>query len=95
MIKRLESDSTLNLAQTWAQFGLNITRMTMWRSVRGNCNIIREVIFSDENKFNLDDLDRCRHYWRDFRKEPLMLSRRTFGGGSLMNWAAFRKSGKL
>ncbi|RCN38461.1 hypothetical protein ANCCAN_15634 [Ancylostoma caninum] len=73
MIKRLESDSTLSLAQMWAQLDLNISRMTMWRS----------VIFSDENEFNLDDLDRYRHYWRDLRKEPLMSSRRTSGGGEL------------
>ncbi|RCN50728.1 hypothetical protein ANCCAN_03113 [Ancylostoma caninum] len=76
----------------WAQLGLNISRKTMWRSVRGSCNI---VIFSDENKFNLDDLDRYRHYWRDSWKEPLMFSRRNLGGGSLMTWAAFRSSRKL
>ncbi|RCN26914.1 hypothetical protein ANCCAN_27357 [Ancylostoma caninum] len=44
MIKKLESDSTLSLAQMWAQLDLNISRMTMWRSVLGNCNIIREVM---------------------------------------------------
>ncbi|RCN24441.1 hypothetical protein ANCCAN_29862, partial [Ancylostoma caninum] len=44
MIKRLESNSTLSLAQMWAQLDLNISRMTMWRSVRGNRNIIREVM---------------------------------------------------
>ncbi|RCN30942.1 hypothetical protein ANCCAN_23284 [Ancylostoma caninum] len=71
MIKRLESDSTLSLAQMWARLDLNISRMTMWRS----------VIFSVENEFNLDDLDRYRHYWRDLRKEPLMSSRHTSGGG--------------
>ncbi|RCN49077.1 hypothetical protein ANCCAN_04822 [Ancylostoma caninum] len=71
MIKRLESDSTLSLAQMWAQLDLNISRMTMWRS----------VIFSDENEFNLDDLDRYRRYWSDLRKEPPMSSRRNSGGG--------------
>ncbi|RCN31650.1 hypothetical protein ANCCAN_22562 [Ancylostoma caninum] len=95
MIKRLESDSTLSLAQMWARLDLNISRMTMWRSVRRNCNIIRKVVFSDENEFNLDDLDRYRHYWRDLMKEPLMSSRRTSGGGSLMTCAAFRSSGKF
>ncbi|RCN44691.1 hypothetical protein ANCCAN_09336 [Ancylostoma caninum] len=53
------------------------------------------VISSDENAFNMDDLDRCRHYWRDLWKEPLMFSRRIIGGGSLMAWAAFRSSEKL
>ncbi|RCN53243.1 hypothetical protein ANCCAN_00802 [Ancylostoma caninum] len=54
-----------------------------------------QVISSDENEFNLDDLDRCRHYWRDLWKEPLMFIRRNIGGGSLMTWAAFRSSEKL
>ncbi|RCN30013.1 hypothetical protein ANCCAN_24225 [Ancylostoma caninum] len=84
MIKRQKSDSTLSLAQMLAQLGFNISRMTMWRSVRGNCNIIRVLISRDENEFNLDDLDRYRHYWRDLWKEPLMFSRPNFGGGSRM-----------
>ena len=48
-----------------------------------------QVIFSDEKKWNLDGPDGFCHYWRDLRKEPRLLSRRNFGGGSLMVWAAF------
>ena len=34
------------------------------------------------------------HYWRDLRKEPLYLSKRNFGGGSVMVWGAFPFFGK-
>ncbi|RCN44201.1 hypothetical protein ANCCAN_09784 [Ancylostoma caninum] len=40
-----------------------------------------KVIFSDEDEFNLDDLDRYRHYWRDLWKEPFMFSRRNIDDG--------------
>ncbi|CAD6189622.1 unnamed protein product [Caenorhabditis auriculariae] len=42
----------------------------------------------DEKKFNLDGPDGYAHYWRDLRKDP-STSKRNFGGGSLMVWAAF------
>lgn len=53
------------------------------------------MIFSDEKKFNLDGPDGFRFYWRDLRKEPLVFSKRNFGGGSVMVWGAFAKSGTL
>ncbi|RCN34342.1 hypothetical protein ANCCAN_19813 [Ancylostoma caninum] len=58
--------------------------------------VLEESIrIQQEKKFNLDGPDGYRHYWRDLRKEPIMFSRRNFGGGSLMTWAAFGSSGKL
>jgi len=52
------------------------------------------VIFSDEKKFNLDGSDGMRTHWHDLRKEPKYFSKRPFGGGSLMVWAAFGYNGK-
>ncbi|CAD6185653.1 unnamed protein product [Caenorhabditis auriculariae] len=54
-----------------------------------------KIIFSDEKKFNLDGPDGYAHYWRDLRKDPMYFSKRNFGGGSLMVWAAFCGNGTV
>lgn len=54
----------------------------------------RNVIWSDEKKFNLDGPDGLAFYWHDLRKEELNHSRRHTGGGSLMIWACFNFYGK-
>lgn len=51
--------------------------------------------FFGRKKFNLDGPDGFNSYWRDLRKEPRYFSRRNFGGGSVMVWAAFSSVGKL
>lgn len=48
-----------------------------------------KIIWSDEKKFNLDSPDGFRYYWHDLRDEPKYLSRRNYGGGTLMVWGAF------
>ena len=48
-----------------------------------------KIIWSDEKKFNLDGPDGIRYYWHDLRNEQHYLSRRAFGGGTLMVWGAF------
>lgn len=48
-----------------------------------------KIIWSDEKKFNLDGPDGIRYYWHDLRHEQHYMSRRAFGGGSLMVWGAF------
>lgn len=53
------------------------------------------MIWSDEKKFNLDGPDGSKHYWHDLRKEKMYFSRRNFGGGNVMVWAAFNSRGKL
>ncbi|XGW04337.1 hypothetical protein V3C99_015474 [Haemonchus contortus] len=55
----------------------------------------KQVIFSDEKKFNLDGPDGARCYWRDLGKDPVQFSRRNFGGGSLMVWGAYCWDSKL
>lgn len=54
----------------------------------------RTLIFSDEKKFNLDGPDGFRYYWRDLRRDPVALSKRQNGGGSVMVWGAFSYDGK-
>ncbi|KHJ97786.1 hypothetical protein OESDEN_02231 [Oesophagostomum dentatum] len=53
----------------------------------------RNNMFTDRSKFTW--LDGNLHYWRDLRKEPVRLSRRNFGGGTLMVWGAFSSLGTL
>lgn len=48
----------------------------------------KQVIFSDEKKFNLDGPDGFQYYYHDLRKEELLLSRRHTAVGSVMVWAA-------
>ena len=48
-----------------------------------------------KKKFNLDGPDGNQSYWRDLRKEPQYLSKRNFGGGSLMVRGAFSSIGVL
>ncbi|XGW27423.1 hypothetical protein V3C99_007766 [Haemonchus contortus] len=55
----------------------------------------KKVIFSDEKKFNGDGPDLNHSYWRDLRKEPLLMSRGNFGGFSLMVWGAFCSDGTV
>jgi len=57
--------------------------------------ILFQVIWSDEKKWNLDGPDGSKSYWHDLRKEPLYFSKRNFGGGSVMLWGAFSSYGKL
>ena len=53
-----------------------------------------KVVFSDEKKLNLDGPDGLRYYWHDLRQEKEVMSKRGFGGGSVMVWGAFGYFGK-
>lgn len=53
----------------------------------------QKVIMSDEKKMNLDGPDGFSYYWHDLRKEPVIMSKRNFGGGGVMFWAAFGMHG--
>ncbi|KAH9076013.1 hypothetical protein Ae201684P_012503 [Aphanomyces euteiches] len=52
------------------------------------------IIWSDEKKFRLDGPDGLRYYWHDLRKEPEICFSRSFGGKSVMIWAAYSSHGK-
>lgn len=54
----------------------------------------KNVIFSDEKKFNLDGPDGFQYYWHDLQAEKQISMSRNFGGGTVMTWAAFSFYGK-
>lgn len=55
----------------------------------------RNVVFSDEKKFNLDGPDCYSCYWHNLNQTRVVRSKRNFGGGSLMVWGAFSYHAKL
>lgn len=54
-----------------------------------------QVIYSDEKRFTLDGPDGFRDYWRNLMHEPRYFTRRNFGGGGIMVWAAFTDKGQV
>ncbi|KAI5152860.1 hypothetical protein ENBRE01_3071 [Enteropsectra breve] len=54
----------------------------------------KRVIFLDEKKFNLDGPDGYAYYWHALGGSHPNLSRRAFGGGSIIVWACFDYSGR-
>ncbi|RHZ16699.1 hypothetical protein DYB31_004309, partial [Aphanomyces astaci] len=52
-----------------------------------------QVVFSDEEKFNLDGPDGLPYYCHDLRKEEQTFLSRQNGGGSVMIWAGFSSKG--
>lgn len=54
----------------------------------------RQVIFTDEKRFNLDGPDGFKYYWHDLRNEPKFFSTRVAGGGSVQVWAGVGYQGK-
>ena len=48
----------------------------------------KDVIFTDQKKFNLDGPDGYAYYWHDLRskKDQKIFSKQKFGGGSVMIW---------
>lgn len=55
----------------------------------------KNVVFTDEKKFNLDGPDGFQYYFHDLRKEERCLMRRQHGGGSVMAWGAITSKGVL
>lgn len=55
----------------------------------------KDVVFSDEKKFNLDGPDGYSYYFHDIRKDELNLMSRQHGGGSVMIWGAITSNGPL
>lgn len=54
----------------------------------------KNVVFSDEKKFKLDGPDSYSASYQDKRRPTSLMTRRNFGGGTVMIWAAFSFTGK-
>ena len=54
----------------------------------------KNVVFSDEKKFNLDDPDGYQYYWHDISNTNNFLSKDCHNKKSLMIWGAFNYFGK-
>uniref|UniRef100_K3WWM0 Uncharacterized protein n=1 Tax=Globisporangium ultimum (strain ATCC 200006 / CBS 805.95 / DAOM BR144) TaxID=431595 RepID=K3WWM0_GLOUD len=52
-----------------------------------------DVVFSDDNFFNLDGPDGFKFYWRNLRKQPEIFSRRQMGGA--MSWSGLPSVAKV
>lgn len=86
--KKLQGKPKLNL--THKQNRLKFARKYMeWKTEW------RNVVFSDEKKFNLDGPDCYSCYWHDLDQTSVVRSKRNFGGGSLMVWGGFSYHAKL
>ena len=55
----------------------------------------RNVIFSDEKRFNLDGPDCYKHYWHFLGEKFQYYSKRQCGGGGVTVWGAFAYGGFL
>ncbi|KAA8491613.1 Transposable element Tc3 transposase [Porphyridium purpureum] len=55
----------------------------------------RDVVFTDEKKWNLDGPDGLKFYWAGLEDEPAVCLSRVYGGQSLMVWGAINGEGKL
>lgn len=55
----------------------------------------RQVVFTDEKKFNLDGPDGYQYYFHDIRKEELYLSRHHSREGGVMVWGAITYYGTI
>ncbi|KAA8493856.1 Transposable element Tc3 transposase [Porphyridium purpureum] len=55
----------------------------------------RDVVFTDEKKWNLDGPSGLKFYWAGLEDEPAICLNRVCGGQSLMVWGAINGDGKL
>ena len=56
---------------------------------------LKETVWSDEKRFNLDGPDGFDYYWVDLRAERGIRSRHQNGGGRVMIWGCFSFRGRL
>lgn len=49
----------------------------------------RDVLWTDEKRFNLDGPDHFAYFWHDLRNEVPKRMARRFGGGGIMFWGGF------
>ena len=55
----------------------------------------KDILFSDEKKFNLDGPGGFKYYWADLRNDKKVFSKRVNGRDSVMIWSAFSYDVKI
>ncbi|KIH60999.1 hypothetical protein ANCDUO_08736 [Ancylostoma duodenale] len=85
-ICRRASNICLSLNQIRADLEHPVSKSTVWRALLHSEHIVREIMKKAPHgkKFNLDGPDGEKSYWHDLRKNPITMSCRNFGGGSMM-----------
>ncbi|CAM9970876.1 unnamed protein product, partial [Choristocarpus tenellus] len=79
------SDLTPRRKEEWVRFAMEyVSRGPGWS----------DVVFTDENKFNLDGPDGLKMYWHNLRDKPEEFVSRQRGRGGVMVWAGFSLFGK-
>ncbi len=58
-------------------------------------SLLRNVIWCDEKRFNLDGPHGWTHHKADLRRDDKVFSTRQNGGGSVMFWGRFSTKGEL
>jgi hypothetical protein len=71
-----------------------VCRLNWAKKVMSWTNKWKNIVFTDEKKFNLDGPDGYHYYWHDLRTEEQYYSKRVCGGGSVMVWAGVGFNGK-
>lgn len=94
-LKKLAKKPPLNAARQLQRLQFAKDHMT-WDVQRNlSTNDWRNVVFSDEKKFNLDGPDGYNYYFHDIRKEERFLSRHHSREGGVMVWAAISYFGTI
>ena len=55
----------------------------------------KDIVFSDEKRFNFDGPDGFKNYWHEIKKIKPYFSKRQYGDGAVMVWGAFAANGAL
>lgn len=86
-LKKLKKKPPLNAVRKEKRLEFARLHMT-WDTELGRVLNWRNVVFSDEKKFNLDGPDGYNYYFHDVRKEEQFLTRHHSRQGGVMVWGA-------
>lgn len=94
-LKKLKKKPPLNPVRKQQRLEFAKQHMTWDVYPQTISNNWKNVVFSDEKKFNLDGPDGYNHYFHDIRKEEKFLSRHHARKGGVMVWGAISYWGAI